>query len=573
MPGGRIDLDELALRLLQVKKALAQGATQYAACKQANIDPRTYKKYLKKESVWFKVGGRQQVDQTVLRVGREPYLSDRGMEIFGVFVHTMDRLGFPVVPATAAKIARKIRADQAGLPIEDVKPPSEPTLKRFCQEVEIEKRLGRKGEAIRAAKTKEEFLYPFFDLLEDLNGSIKPEAATVWNCDEVAVAVEGMSVFKLTTNRNVRYERPDLDHFTAMITTNAAGEVAPAFLIYKADSNQVVPHAAAHPHWATGNESAYMTAEDFGVWTIKFAEFLKRRPDSQWGRHVLIMDGHSSHLHPDSILTLASAGVSVICLPSHTTHVLQPNDSGTNKTLKSNINKGLQKHIEAQTRLSILLLTGLLKKALSKRNMKPAIINSFRHTGVWPVDRLQVAKLIRSERPSTAIALDASVRAAAGLVAGHLSTLNDLIRSNREAHSQQGRKRKDSFTKHAVVLTDPAAVARLQNELDYKRLAKLPVDKLVEQLQLLGVEEQWIMKEVKRNGVTESVPKTKKELLGVLQELIDFKTQELTQNIANTIQKTKVRCPSSLDIPEVSNGPADGDETEGEEAEANTDDN
>lgn len=76
-----------------------------------------------------------------------------------------------------------------------------------------------------------------------------------------------------------------------------------------------------------------------------------------------MLDGHGSHFQPDSILTLASTGVSVICLPT-----------SSNRT-----NKG------------------------------PAIVyrsNRLKHEGVWPYDSLKVGIHVRTERSSLTIALD-----------------------------------------------------------------------------------------------------------------------------------------------------------------------
>ena len=142
---------------------------------------------------------------------------------------------------------------------------------------------------------------------------------------------------KISTNPNVRIEPSKTEHLTAMVTTNAAGEVAPTMFIFKSKAETAQMHTnVGAGNWAVANESAYMTAQEFTIWAIKFIDWLKSRPADQHGRHVLIFDGHSSHLLPDVLLTFACAQLAVVCLPSHTTHVLQPNDSGTNKTIKTN---------------------------------------------------------------------------------------------------------------------------------------------------------------------------------------------------------------------------------------------
>lgn len=205
------------------------------------------------------------------------------------------------------------------------------------------------GIAVRKSKTTQQYLEEFFDLLGKLYENHKFTPDCVWNADEIGVDPAGAVVHMLSTNSNLRFQASSSGHVTVMLTTNASGEIAPAFFLFKAISDHAIPSEAVAPHWVSGNETAFMNEVEFQIWTLKFIEFIKEREQIRSpGSHrdqLLIVDGHNSRLQPDVLLTFTCANIHVLCIPSNTTHVLQPNDSGTNKSLKTGINNVLQKVI------------------------------------------------------------------------------------------------------------------------------------------------------------------------------------------------------------------------------------
>jgi hypothetical protein len=46
------------------------------------------------------------------------------------------------------------------------------------------------------------------------------------------------------------------------------------------------------------------------------------------GKHVLILDGHSSHLSLSAIELCLNNNITMICLPAHSSHILQTLDVG-----------------------------------------------------------------------------------------------------------------------------------------------------------------------------------------------------------------------------------------------------
>lgn len=80
-----------------------------------------------------------------------------------------------------------------------------------------------------------------------------------------------------------------------------------------------------------------MSKKSFYVTTDIFTDWLENQfiPRKAMGKCLLILDGHTSHTSADRLLELAANNDFVLfCLPSHSTHFLQPLDRCFFKSLK-----------------------------------------------------------------------------------------------------------------------------------------------------------------------------------------------------------------------------------------------
>ena len=60
---------------------------------------------------------------------------------------------------------------------------------------------------------------------------------------------------------------------------------------------------------------------------------------------LLLKDGHASHTTIEVIELARASNVHILCLPAHTTHVLQPLDVGGFKSFKSHFSKACSKYM------------------------------------------------------------------------------------------------------------------------------------------------------------------------------------------------------------------------------------
>ena len=70
-----------------------------------------------------------------------------------------------------------------------------------------------------------------------------------------------------------------------------------------------------------------MTKWLFESWISHFIECLKKGPRLDLNkRHILILDGHNSHVMLEVVRIAMDSRLDIISLPSHTSHALQPLD-------------------------------------------------------------------------------------------------------------------------------------------------------------------------------------------------------------------------------------------------------
>jgi len=128
--------------------------------------------------------------------------------------------------------------------------------------------------------------------------------------------------------------------------------------------------------------------------TFLFKEFLfffkKCIPSgiSITNRHLLILDGHGSHVTLEAIKQAQAFGLDVITLPSHTSHAFQPLDVACLKPFKiafrkeRNITMVKRNYIEPNK----ITLVGWVDKTLDLTFTRQNIMLGFKGTRIWPLN-------------------------------------------------------------------------------------------------------------------------------------------------------------------------------------------
>ncbi|KAL0861585.1 hypothetical protein ABMA27_009084 [Loxostege sticticalis] len=251
----------------------------------------------------------------------------------------------------------------------------------------------KKPQAVEYARKKaiDPFIvYPYFDLLkkvlEELKLSEKPEA--IWNMDETSfskdpektkiVGAKGHAATRVISS-------PGRENTTVLLCANARGEKAPPMIVYKGKNvwdSWVSPDDYPNTAYAA-TANGWMESEVFEKYFLK--TFLPTIGDQR--PVLLIYDGHATHVGLNIIEKAREAGVTILKLPSHTSHVLQPLDISLMKPFKDRWDALLVKWQRLNVGVPLpkkefARLIGEVWKQIDSQILK----NGFRKAGIFPLN-------------------------------------------------------------------------------------------------------------------------------------------------------------------------------------------
>ncbi|KAJ3639912.1 hypothetical protein Zmor_003240 [Zophobas morio] len=172
---------------------------------------------------------------------------------------------------------------------------------------------------------------------------------------------------------------------TLVACCNAEGNFLPPYCIFKGVNKQLAWEEAMPPGSVIKmrRESAYINEELFMDCLTN--HFIPRKPP---GKCILILDGHGSHMNSYEMLeTAVENDVILLCLPSHTTHYLQPLDRSFFKSLKAFFKNQCDEFVRANPQTKIhrrhfgMLLSSAWANAATSKNGT----SGFAATGIFPL--------------------------------------------------------------------------------------------------------------------------------------------------------------------------------------------
>ena len=131
------------------------------------------------------------------------------------------------------------------------------------------------------------------------------------------------------------------------------------------------------------SDSGWVNTELFIQW---FKFFLNVIPPAR--PVLLLLDGHASHVSIDVIEVAHANDVHMLCLPAHTTHLLQPLDVGVFKSLKAHYYKACKQYIVANPGRVVTseVIASLLAVAWPQSITPVNIMGGFKKSGVYPLN-------------------------------------------------------------------------------------------------------------------------------------------------------------------------------------------
>ena len=162
----------------------------------------------------------------------------------------------------------------------------------------------------------------------------------MYNCDETGMTIvhKPGKVIAQLGRRNV-YAITSAERgktHTVVSCVSASGYSLSPMIVYP--RKKCVPEnckEGAIPNTLFANSAnGWINTELYLQW---FDFFLRSIPPTR--PVLLIQDGHASHMSVELIKLARANNIHLLCLPSHTSHILQPLDVGVFKSFKSNFSK------------------------------------------------------------------------------------------------------------------------------------------------------------------------------------------------------------------------------------------
>ena len=300
----------------------------------------------------------------------------------------LDMRGFPPRLADVANMANSLRAernlDQVGQnwPSTFVKRRSE-LVTRFNRKYDYKRALCEDPKTIQA----------WFDLVANMKAKYGIQDDDTYNFDETGFMMGQITPGAVVT-ASERRGRPktiqpgNREWATVIQGINATGWTIPPFIILKARHHlsNWYKDGDIPQNWVIGVSENGWTTNELGLaWLKHFDEHTKKKVVGIY--RLLIIDGHESHNSLDFQKYCKDNSIVTICMPPHSSHLLQPLDVGCFAPLKQAYGRQVESLMRSQiSHVTKQEFLSCFKLAFDASFTSSNVQGGFRGAGLVPFD-------------------------------------------------------------------------------------------------------------------------------------------------------------------------------------------
>ena len=246
--------------------------------------------------------------------------------------------------------------------------------------------------AARARGFNPQNVKSFFDLYKDVMEKENYPPHRIFNVDEKGVSTVPNHVPKIIAMKGRKQvgtiasgEKGQTT--TTIICGNALGNfVPPLFIFPRVKPNHDLMRGAPQGSIQQNFKTGWIQKEIFITWLKHFISFTGSTKENP---SLLILDGHSTHTKSIQLIDIArDSGVTIICLPPHTTHRMQPLDVTVMKPLSVGLAKASRTWLSNNVghTLGLYQVAEIFALAYEKATVPSHLINGFAKCGIYPIN-------------------------------------------------------------------------------------------------------------------------------------------------------------------------------------------
>jgi hypothetical protein len=213
-------------------------------------------------------------------------------------------------------------------------------VSRFVKrQSELQTKWNRKFHSQRACCEDPVQIKSWFKLVQDTRVAYGIDDNDVYNFDETGFMMGVAATSKVVTSsdtvgRATVVQPGNREWVTTIECINASGWCLPPFVILSGKLHQASWYQDLPPDWVIAVSNNGWTTNELGLqWVKHFDKHTKTCTIGAW--RLLILDGHGSHATPEFDQFCTNNKIITLCMPSHTSHLLQPLDVGCFSPLKA----------------------------------------------------------------------------------------------------------------------------------------------------------------------------------------------------------------------------------------------
>ena len=315
-------------------------------------------------------------------------LSDLEEETIIQRVLKLESQGFPVRIGSVEDMANLLRRER------DASPVGKNWAENFVRrQPELKTQKTRSYDNQRALCEDPEIIGNWFRLVANFIAKVGIRVEDIYNFDETGFLMGILGTTTVVTSSD-RTTKPKLvqpgnrEWVTVIQSINSSGWAVPPFLVFKGKwhlaswyEKEQFPYG-----WrAAVSENGWTTNEVTLEWLKHFEKFTRTKTAGKY--RLLVLDGHESHHSVEFEEHCRTNNILTLCMPAHSSHLLQPLDVGCFAPLKKAYSRQIENLVRSRiTHISKEAFIPAFVEAFKATMTKANIQGGFRGAGLVPYD-------------------------------------------------------------------------------------------------------------------------------------------------------------------------------------------